>query len=351
MFTGKSVDYGLLPESIYQTGFNSKIKHVTLSEAIAGSNFDVALLPEHDANLLRREGYLHYRVNPRNEYVLIQTGKNNKSLGVCDLNVTADICLPLREAYRRFVLQEGKVNFLTYGSIYNQINSSIRVSHKAKRLNPFQYQLVVRDGALSPYQTQAMLRSINKPKFQMVSYLWWLLLVAVASAAVVAVVAIRSTRIDTQSGCLNKRAWEDDSYRELDKFTALLIDFNNFKRVNDELGHKVGDQLIEHVGEMLVESMRTTDNVYRIGGDEFVIAAFNTIPQKRLTEIVETLKKSAVEIGKPLGAGKVDFGLSIGTVTTERASLQSVYADLDMAMYHDKRRTRTQAIEIQDATV
>jgi len=54
-------------------------------------------------------------------------------------------------------------------------------------------------------------------------------------------------------------------------FTAVYLDLDNFKKINDDLGHATGDSILQSVGEIIKENLRKTDIVARMGGDEFVI--------------------------------------------------------------------------------
>ena len=59
-------------------------------------------------------------------------------------------------------------------------------------------------------------------------------------------------------------------------FTLIIIDIDHFKQINDELGHDTGDQVLIQLGVFLKRFFRESDKVFRIGGEEFLILAYNT---------------------------------------------------------------------------
>ncbi len=56
----------------------------------------------------------------------------------------------------------------------------------------------------------------------------------------------------------------------------MVLDLDNFKYVNDSLGHSVGDRVIEHIARLVSERLRKSDIVARLGGDEFAPSSFRT---------------------------------------------------------------------------
>ncbi|MGE3776020.1 MAG: GGDEF domain-containing protein [Pirellulaceae bacterium] len=85
-------------------------------------------------------------------------------------------------------------------------------------------------------------------------------------------------RTDTLTGLPNRRAFEDALAREVAEFhrhetcvSVAMIDIDFFKRFNDRYGHQAGDAVLVHVSQTLRKTMRETDLVARLGGEEFVI--------------------------------------------------------------------------------
>ena len=83
---------------------------------------------------------------------------------------------------------------------------------------------------------------------------------------------------DTVTGCMNHRGMRRQLHEEVGRaaragspLSALLIDLDNFKLVNDRHGHQAGDALLREVGQTLVREFRAFDRVARYGGDEFVV--------------------------------------------------------------------------------
>ena len=61
------------------------------------------------------------------------------------------------------------------------------------------------------------------------------------------------------------------AHRFNDKIALLMIDLDGFKKINDQMGHKAGDQLLKEVARRFTSTLRATDTIARVGGDEFVI--------------------------------------------------------------------------------
>lgn len=118
----------------------------------------------------------------------------------------------------------------------------------------------------------------------------------------------------------------------------LMIDLDDFKIVNDQLGHHVGDLLLRHVSESLKRTMRQNDSIFRIGGDEFAIIIENTSESESVGRIAEKIIQ-AVSTPVILDEHEVKVGASIGISCFPKLSndIRELMNTADAAMYVAKR--------------
>jgi len=118
---------------------------------------------------------------------------------------------------------------------------------------------------------------------------------------------------------------------------ALFIDIDNFKSINDSLGHGIGDQLLCAVAARLDGVVRGTDTLGRLGGDEFVVVAEGISLGGGPELIAERLLEALTAPFKLDGAETPVFvKASIGVATGHRTSADELLRDADIAMYHAK---------------
>jgi len=152
---------------------------------------------------------------------------------------------------------------------------------------------------------------------------------------------------DPLTGLKNRRRFEEDlrtelarSRREKTVGAALMLDLDNFKQVNDTLGHPAGDRTIAEIAKVLSERMRATDVVARLGGDEFAIV----LPRCDLDEAEEVADAiaTAIRLHTPSGEAAPPITASIGIATfgPSTESYDAVLSAADNAMYEAKRAGR-----------
>jgi diguanylate cyclase (GGDEF)-like protein len=129
--------------------------------------------------------------------------------------------------------------------------------------------------------------------------------------------------------------------RQSRPFAVLFLDLDNFKIVNDSLGHAGGDELLRSVSKRLLSCVRGSDTVSRQGGDEFAIL----LPEITHAEDAATCAaKILLALNEPyiIGSRTVHVGTSIGISLYPRdgADSETLLKSADMAMYHAKERGR-----------
>jgi diguanylate cyclase (GGDEF)-like protein len=128
------------------------------------------------------------------------------------------------------------------------------------------------------------------------------------------------------------------SRRNKTPVAALFIDLDNFKSINDTLGHSVGDELLRAVAARLDGVVRHSDALGRLGGDEFVVVS-EELATANGPELVAERLLDALKQPFKLGADKqtrLTVTASIGVAVGDRASAEELLRDADIAMYRAK---------------
>jgi diguanylate cyclase (GGDEF)-like protein/PAS domain S-box-containing protein len=129
--------------------------------------------------------------------------------------------------------------------------------------------------------------------------------------------------------------------RERTQFAVIFLDLDNFKHVNDSLGHAVGDKLLQSVSKRLVASVRDSDTVSRQGGDEFVIllpVIDDPLDAARTAEKILTSLRAPHNVEAHVLHTNGSIGLSIYPADGEDAD--TLIKNADVAMYHAKEQGR-----------
>ncbi len=121
--------------------------------------------------------------------------------------------------------------------------------------------------------------------------------------------------------------------------SMAFIDLNDFKRVNDSLGHAHGDKVLKECGRLLVAAIRETDIAARLGGDEFVIFLPNT-DEEASTATLDRLH-TAFASSLELQAACVEASIGIVVDEAARSSIADLLERADARMYSIKRAAKT----------
>jgi len=153
---------------------------------------------------------------------------------------------------------------------------------------------------------------------------------------------------DPLTGLPNRRMFEQRLERALEmsrrsgRACALVfVDLDDFKSINDKLGHAVGDAVLQAAARVIVGAVRQVDTVARLAGDEFTVLCENVDTQDAALQVLEKLQQAfeppLLVDGKPL-AVRASMGVSLFPNDAEDA--QSLLASADAAMYRAKQRLR-----------
>ena len=124
--------------------------------------------------------------------------------------------------------------------------------------------------------------------------------------------------------------------------TVMFVDLDNFKLVNDSLGHNAGDTLLKVMAERMVGCVRATDTVARLGGDEFVILLIDQAASPAATPSILDKVRAAVAMPVPIEGRLFHVTCSIGVAQfpEDGADPETLLMNADVAMYQAKENGR-----------
>jgi diguanylate cyclase (GGDEF)-like protein/PAS domain S-box-containing protein len=161
---------------------------------------------------------------------------------------------------------------------------------------------------------------------------------------------------DGLTGVFNRRRFDEELGRAMasamrfgEGAAVLLIDIDDFKYVNDSLGHSAGDELLRSITAMIQQRIRATDVLARVGGDEFALL----LPRAGADE-ARTVAADLVQAGRDhvlaLGGGLLHVTVSVGAVAFDATSAagENVLIAADRAMYEAKAQGRDRYVVFTD---
>ncbi|KMW16685.1 sensor domain-containing diguanylate cyclase [Enterocloster citroniae] len=162
--------------------------------------------------------------------------------------------------------------------------------------------------------------------------------------------ALQHARVDSLTGLFNRQA----IHREIGRFlndprhpraVLLFMDLDNFKNVNDTMGHRSGDQVLCQVAELFRNTLRSSDLIGRVGGDEFVAFLTGVVSEEEGMECARRLCDAVGGITDPM-LGPMKLSCSIGGAVCPRdgQDYDTLFVKADAAVYEAKHRGKNQCV-------
>jgi diguanylate cyclase (GGDEF)-like protein len=156
---------------------------------------------------------------------------------------------------------------------------------------------------------------------------------------------IRVARHDSLTSTLNRNGFYAALDMEIERcrryghpFALIYFDCDNFKDINDKLGHRTGDRLLAKVARSLNDNIRKIDAVGRLGGDEFAILLSETE--------MEAARRTAIDLKEKMDAlmkkevWPVSFSIGVASFMQAPASVEAAIESVDRLMYQVKRSSK-----------
>ncbi|WP_240376963.1 GGDEF domain-containing protein [Bacillus piscicola] len=197
------------------------------------------------------------------------------------------------------------------------------------------------------HELQALLLA-NKNKF-----VWELIIILLSAVAISLLISKWVAKPmylafhDSLTGLKNRAAFDEgvtDALSAGEHFALLMIDLDNFKAVNDHLGHDKGDELLQQMAVLLRESIRKTDTPFRLGGDEFVITLPGASQQEAEAIAMRLIDrtKEMIETRSPAKDIAVTVSIGIALAPEHARTADALYKKADIALYTSKEKGKNQ---------
>ncbi len=150
--------------------------------------------------------------------------------------------------------------------------------------------------------------------------------------------------VDPLTGAFNRRKFHESlglaiaaAMRHQHMFALLMLDIDNFKQINDRHGHQTGDTVLRGVCDLVDSTIRSSDQLFRVGGEEFCIVAV-ALEVESARVLAEKIR-AVVESHRFDAVGNVTISIGIAWFK-DGDNQQNIYARADDALYRAKRQGR-----------
>ena len=140
----------------------------------------------------------------------------------------------------------------------------------------------------------------------------------------------------------------DLARRHRQPLSLLMIDVDHFKRINDSHGHPAGDQVLSELAAEIGRAARSTDLLYRYGGEEFALLLHNT-PAEGALITAERIRRAAAKLEVTYRGSVLNFTVSLGIATLHDDSAAELLRRADEALYRAKHEGRNRVCMAEEA--
>ena len=258
-----------------------------------------------------------------------------------ELTGNAQKILPVKELSARHVKKNHALTPFIHAEDFYKIEEAFKTVNRFQEFGSVELRIKTRDGSYHWFncQFQAVYERYHRDPVMIIGKL-----TDIQEQKHIERQLIEESSCDGLTSVLNKKAVERRIREELSEKTEgclLMIDLDDFKIINDELGHVAGDQVLAAIGVLLKTCFRQNDLIGRIGGDEFVVFLHSinpTVIHQKVKQINKTLPKLLHREQIP-----AVVTLSIGAAISRPGdTYRQLFSRADQAMYCAKQRGKNQ---------
>jgi diguanylate cyclase (GGDEF)-like protein len=148
---------------------------------------------------------------------------------------------------------------------------------------------------------------------------------------------IINSMTDELTGTWNKRYLFMKMKEERKQMVLAMIDFDDFKIINDTYGHLAGDFILKKVTSLLMGRINTEDSLCRYGGDEFIVI-FDSFNERQAYQLLEDFRARIEKTSFLFNGNKLSLTLSIGISKVETGEdIETVLSRVDKRLYRSKQ--------------
>ena len=258
-----------------------------------------------------------------------------------ELTGNAQKILPVKELSASHVKKNHELTPFIHAEDFYKIEEAFNNVHRFQEYGSVQLRIKTRDGSYHWFncQFQAVYERYHREPVMIIGKL-----TDIQEQKYIERELIEKSSYDGLTSVLNKRAAEQQITEELSENAEgclFMIGIDDFKVINDELGHFVGDQVLTVVGTLLKTYFRQNDLIGRIGGDEFIVFLHTSDP----AVIHQKVKQLTKTLPKLLQREQIDaeVTLSIGAALSQSGdTYPSLFSRADQAMYCAKQQGKNQ---------